>query len=180
MTRPFFSKDRISHFEIFGRHADEAIHLIKERLRTGHSIDMQDLVSRFTLDSATEFLFGHCVNVLGVPDGLPYSSIVAAKDPTKQSRSDKDFAVRFSEAFAEAQLASAKRGRFGSTWRLFEFWKDQTAVHMDVINAFIDPILREAIEKKRTLPKRIENKEIDDGETLLDHLINYTDGEQRT
>jgi hypothetical protein len=41
MTRPFFSKERISHFEIFGRHADEAINLMKSRLRTGHSIDFQ-------------------------------------------------------------------------------------------------------------------------------------------
>lgn len=41
MTRPFFSKERISHFEIFGRHADEAIELMKTRLRSGHAIDFQ-------------------------------------------------------------------------------------------------------------------------------------------
>lgn len=175
MTRPFFSKDRISHFEIFGRHADEAIVLIKERLNTGHAIDIQDLVSRFTLDSATDFLFGHCVHVLLVPDGLPYSPVVNDLDPSKHSCSDEDYAVKFSNAFADAQLASAKRIQLGSLWPLFEFWKDSTLGYMDVINAFIDPILREAIEKKAVI-NRSDKKEIDDGDTLLDHLINYTDG----
>ena len=48
MTRPFFSKDRISHFDIFERHADEAILLIKERLHAGHAVDIQvsDLAMR--------------------------------------------------------------------------------------------------------------------------------------
>lgn len=177
MTRPFFSKDRISHFEIFGRHADEAIALMKDRLRTGHAIDMQDVVSRFTLDSATEFLFGHCVHVLRVPSGLPYSPVVTAADPSKRSRSEDDVAARFSEAFAEAQLASSKRGRFGTLWPLFEFWKDTAQEHMGVINAFIDPILRDAIEKKKA-SAGAEKKEIDEADTLLDHLINYTDGKK--
>lgn len=176
MTRPFFSKDRISHFETFGRHADEAIVLIKERLSTGHAIDIQDLVSRFTLDSATEFLFGHCVHVLRVPGGLPYSPVVTDLDPSKRFRGNEDYAVKFSEAFSDAQLASAKRIQLGSLWPLFEFWKDTTLGHMDVINAFIDPILREAIEKKKADVVRADKKEVDEGDTLLDHLINYTDG----
>lgn len=70
MTRPFFTRERISDFELFGRHADIAIAKIKERVnerddreeavgqagQIGRAIDFQDLVSRFTLDSATEFV----------------------------------------------------------------------------------------------------------------------------
>ena len=58
MTRPFFSKERISHFEIFDRHAGELIfpqhllvltihHLettidkIKERMSMGDAIEFQ-------------------------------------------------------------------------------------------------------------------------------------------
>ena len=41
MTRPFFTKDRISHFENFDRHADEAIHQIKTRLNEGYAVDIQ-------------------------------------------------------------------------------------------------------------------------------------------
>jgi hypothetical protein len=41
MTRPFFTHDRIGHFEIFDRHADHAIGLAKERFRAGLAIDFQ-------------------------------------------------------------------------------------------------------------------------------------------
>jgi hypothetical protein len=41
MTRPFLTKDRISHFENFDRHADEAIHQLKTRLNEGYAVDIQ-------------------------------------------------------------------------------------------------------------------------------------------
>ena len=41
MTRPFFTKDRISHFENFDRHADEAIQQLKTRLNEGYAVDIQ-------------------------------------------------------------------------------------------------------------------------------------------
>ena len=41
MTRPFFSKDRISHFELFGRHADAAISSMKSRFAEGVAVDFQ-------------------------------------------------------------------------------------------------------------------------------------------
>jgi hypothetical protein len=41
MTRPFFSKDRISHFEIFDRHAADAINQVKARMKQGYAVDVQ-------------------------------------------------------------------------------------------------------------------------------------------
>jgi len=41
MARPFFSKDRISDFDTFDRHATEAIALLKERLAEGYAVDVQ-------------------------------------------------------------------------------------------------------------------------------------------
>ena len=41
MTRPFFSKDRISHFEIFDRHATDAIKQVKARMSEGYAVDVQ-------------------------------------------------------------------------------------------------------------------------------------------
>jgi hypothetical protein len=41
MTRPFFSKERISDFDVFDRHAEEVIKLMKERLEEGHPIEFQ-------------------------------------------------------------------------------------------------------------------------------------------
>ena len=66
MTRPFFSRERISDFDIFVRHADATISKMKARFgENGNpSMDFQDIVSRFTLDSATEY----------VSDFTPFSS----------------------------------------------------------------------------------------------------------
>jgi len=41
MTRPFFSRDRISDFDNFESHAGVAIQKMKERLKAGYAIDFQ-------------------------------------------------------------------------------------------------------------------------------------------
>lgn len=41
ITRPFFTKDRISDFELFERHTDEALRKAKARLAEGYPIDFQ-------------------------------------------------------------------------------------------------------------------------------------------
>lgn len=41
MARPFFNIDRISHFDIFDRHAETVIALMKERFGTGLAVDFQ-------------------------------------------------------------------------------------------------------------------------------------------
>lgn len=178
MTRPFFSKDRISHFDIFDRHASDALSQLKSRLREGYPVDIQDLASRFTMDSATDFLFGQNVHSLGA--GLPYphysplSSLTAHDHP----------ANRFSHAFAEAQRVTTLRSRRGRSWPLREFWRDEARAHMVTVNGFIDPIMRAAVEKKRALDggkgaasaTDEKDREVQDGESLLDHLINYTQG----
>ena len=69
MTRPFFSRERISDFDTFSRHADGVLARMVERTREGYALDVQDALARFTLDSATEFLFGRCVHALHA--GLP-------------------------------------------------------------------------------------------------------------
>lgn len=41
MARPFFSIDRISHFDIFDRHAETTITLMRERFSLGLAVDFQ-------------------------------------------------------------------------------------------------------------------------------------------
>lgn len=41
MARPFFNIDKISHFDIFDRHAETTIALMKERFRVGLAVDFQ-------------------------------------------------------------------------------------------------------------------------------------------
>lgn len=182
MTRPFFSRDRISHFDIFGRHADHAIRLLQERARSGVAVDIQDLASRFTLDSATEFLFGHCVHILSA--GLPFpENTETALRISKENENTDDPASLFSKAFANAQAIGAQRLLYGERWPLFEFWKDQTEDDMKIMLAFVNPIIQEAIAKRHLQAQVAEKetpvnvkKEVAEGDTLLDHLLNYSEG----
>lgn len=168
MTRPFFTHDRIGHFEIFDRHADHAIGLAKERFRAGLAIDFQDLISRFTLDSASEFLFGHCIDTLSA--GLPYPH--DATESTNTIQGD-NAAAAFAFAFSQAQQTINRRVSIGQTWPLVEILADSTAQHMKVVDAFLDPILKDALEKRRTTVE-FDKTELADDQTLVDHLINLT------
>ncbi|KAF9475907.1 cytochrome P450 [Pholiota conissans] len=172
MTRPFFSKDRISHFDNFDRHAEGAIKQLKQRLREGHPVDFQDLVARFTLDSATEFLFGNDVHSL--TEGLPYPFYIS---PNGVAHSEKDDhpASRFVAAFSQAQSTTAYRMRFGYHWPLAEFWEDQLKKPMKIVHDFIDPIVEKAIKHKRDMEMKGAIEKDRDDETLLENLVNSTE-----
>ncbi|KAG8218206.1 cytochrome P450 [Butyriboletus roseoflavus] len=174
MTRPFFSRDRISDFDIFERHAEDAIHQMKIRLREGYPVDFQDVAFRFTLDSATEFLFGKDVRSLSTGIVYPPSSPLS-KDPTFLNHP----ANRFARAFTEAQIATANRINHGSSWRFAEFWRDQVQKHMKVCYEFIDPIIVNALAKKYEQRRLgVDGKDstgdVQEGETLLAHLTAAT------
>ncbi|CDO71400.1 hypothetical protein BN946_scf184908.g158 [Trametes cinnabarina] len=175
MTRPYFSRERISHFELFDRHAGLAIKKMKERLRGGHAVDFQDVVSRFTLDSATQFLFGKCVQSL--EDPLPY----AYNDPcAPQLTKAQTVAEQFAEALAEAQRVIATRPRAARVWPLLELLGDKSAGPMRVVDAFLQPIIDEAVAKNRAARAQVKNgavgsEEAEDHRTLLDHLVKITD-----
>ncbi|OCH88145.1 cytochrome P450 [Obba rivulosa] len=174
VARPFFSRDRISHFDIFDRHAEDAIRKMKARLREGHAVDFQDLVSRFTLDSATEFLFGKDVRSLSAP--LPYPPH-APGAREKNAAAEAHPANQFAKAFLDAQVATTMRSRFLGAWPLFEFWEDKVARHMASIDAFVDPIVQDALAQRKDKGGEA-GEEPGDEETLLGHLINMTEDAQ--
>jgi hypothetical protein len=203
MTRPFFHRERISDFDLFDLHAENAIAKFKARLREGYAVDFQvcyptislclrflnlinatqDMVSRFTLDTATAFLFGQDVRSLEA--GLPYPNSVSSTPLGGTQPADTHPSSAFANAFQEAQMITALRTRFGEHWPLREFWSDKLAGPMSVVRGFLDPILKEAVAKKRAKgqtsigdDKKNEegDREVQEGESLLDHLVNYTDG----
>ncbi|KAJ7725998.1 cytochrome P450 monooxygenase pc-3 [Mycena metata] len=170
MTRPFFSRDRVSDFDIFDKHAHDAIGQAAGRLSAGHPVDIQDVASRFTLDSATEFLFGKSADSLSA--GLAYPDSSAHLNPP--SFWDHPSNV-FVHAFMEGQRLQVDRGRFGSKWRLLEFWTDRIQPHRKIIDQFIDPIVDDALAKK------VEGSTVNSEpkvETLLSHLLLGTDDRQ--
>ncbi|EPT04095.1 hypothetical protein FOMPIDRAFT_1022169 [Fomitopsis schrenkii] len=184
MTRPFFSKDRISHFELFDRHTEAALEKMSERIRAGYAIDFQDLISRFTLDSATEFLFGACVHSLR--STLPFPHNVSASSPfasaalTPPAEKVLDEAEGFASAFLKAEHLCAERATQGKLWPLWEMREDKSRQYMRIVDAYLHPILEEALAKKarrerEETAKRVEEAvEIEEEETLLDHLVKFT------
>ncbi|KAK1231185.1 hypothetical protein PQX77_005711 [Marasmius sp. AFHP31] len=169
MTRPFFTRDRITHFELFDKHAETAVSVMRTRLREGVPLDFQDLMGKFTLDSATEFLFGSCVNNLASPLPYPKSHFasVSAPPPTQ--------ADLFAKAFLESQDGIGLRERTGPVWPLLEIFEDRVQKPMKIVSAFVDPIIAEAVEKKKARGKPSSKDEAREDETLLDHLVDTTD-----
>jgi len=166
MTRPFFSKDRISDFELFDRHADQVIAKMKERFKDGITVNVQDVLFRFTIDTATEFLFGKDVESLS--GDLPYPSTYK-KSSTHTHPSDQ-----FAFAFNRVQENIFPRVFYGKLWALVEFWEDVVATDMKIVWKSIDPLIQAALEKKKAA-KGVYEVNWDDG-TLLDYLVQQTDG----
>ncbi|KAJ7618428.1 cytochrome P450 [Roridomyces roridus] len=144
LARPFFSRERISDFAMFDRHTQKAIGLMKKRLAEGHPLDFQDLVARFTLDSATEFLCERSVDSMAA--GLPYPP----NSPLADSASFVNHpSSTFVTSFMASQTLSVMRTPYGSRWPLWEFWTDRVKPHRKVVNDFIEPILNRTLEAKK-------------------------------
>ncbi|KAG8970880.1 hypothetical protein FRC03_000098 [Tulasnella sp. 419] len=166
IARPFFSRDRISDFDIFNRHCDHTILRMKNTFDKGDAIDFQDIAGRFTLDSASEFLFGQSVNSLEMT--------------SKESDNHATSSTRFAQAFQSAQEAVASRLRRSPVWPLWEVWGDATKEHMEVVNGYINPILEAALKRKashteKSVSQNSENADAEGPETFLDHLVSVTD-----
>ncbi|THU78313.1 cytochrome P450 [Dendrothele bispora CBS 962.96] len=185
MTRPFFSKVRISDYDVFERHAEETLSVLANRLAQGYPVDFQDAVARFTLDSATQFLFGKAVDSTSA--GLPYPPSSSSSYPSSSlasSSSSETYlthpSTKFVTAFAQGQQALAFRGIRGKYWRLFEFWKDEAAGYRKDVEEFVNPILDEAVKSLRRKEKGdMESgsgsmKEVGEEETFLEHLVKVT------
>ncbi|KAG8715315.1 hypothetical protein FRC09_016709 [Ceratobasidium sp. 395] len=170
MTRPYFHRERVTHVELFAQHSDLAISRLLSRLSEPKSpaVDIQDLVGRFTLDSATEFLFGNSTRSLNAP--LPYPHEPLA-----------DGSTTFAAAFNRAQEQLMLRFGLAKLWPLFEIWEDKTDKSMGVINAFTDPILEERLRMKRDGRLKVKDSKVpgdEEGDTLLDHLVEFSDDEK--
>ncbi|KAJ7486849.1 cytochrome P450 [Mycena latifolia] len=162
MTRPFFEKHRISDFDIFDSHVGNAIGQVKARLQQGHPIDFQELIGRVTLDCASAFLFGHDFHSLEQP--LPYPFYAARPQSTEPTF--------FPPAFVDAQAITAVRIRYAGHWPLAEFWQDKMKAPMGTVATFLDPVLENVVAKRRAPDGE---KRAGEPETLLEHLVEYTE-----
>ncbi|KAG6885432.1 hypothetical protein C0993_001749 [Termitomyces sp. T159_Od127] len=112
--------------------------------------------------------------------GIPYphnATYVPPNSAIPQAKRANEFAT----AFAQAQEVISSRERYGWIWPLTEIFEDKTKKPMKIVRAYLDPIIQDAIAKNNAAPKN-ESKEkseshVEEGETLIDHLINITSGE---
>ena len=127
-------------------------------------------MSRFTIDAATEFLFGADIRTLSV--GLPYP----ASSSLSNSAAFLDHpSTKFVDAFLKGLHLIMRRQEYGPAWPLAEFWKNKVKPHRKVVDQFIEPILAKALETvdKTTLP---DTEKPNTEDTLLNHLIKQTQG----
>lgn len=98
--------------------------------------------------------------------------------PVGNSVDNSKVADDFARAFADAQYIASRRLRRSWLWPLFELFGDSTVEPMKVVNAYIEPILKDAIEKAKTATTQGEKPtaESSDEDTLLDHLVRFTTG----
>ncbi|KAF8547413.1 hypothetical protein OG21DRAFT_1527175 [Imleria badia] len=187
ITRPFFTHDRISHINIFDRHAEYTITQIKSRLRAGYPVDFQvyqcrlfpcprDEIKIFRMPfhvspliRQPSFSLG---NVYSLSAGLVYPCNAT---PVEDSLSNSNDADDFARAFAKAQYMASVRVRRSWLWPLFELWGDETVEPIKIVNAYVEPILKDAIEKAKAASLHEEkNPESSDETTLLNHLVRLT------
>ncbi|GLA43641.1 hypothetical protein AnigIFM63309_001572 [Aspergillus niger] len=158
LIRPSFAREQVTDLRLLEELIQDLFALLP---RDGSTVDLQELFFRYTIDSATEFLFGQSVGAL------------------KESHSE----VGFAEAFHYAQMAIPMRGMLGP---LGVFFRDRKAeecnrICRDFVQRFVDEALYAAATRKgddttETKRKYIFSHELasrtSDKQRILDELMN--------
>ncbi|KAL4078828.1 cytochrome P450 [Scleroderma yunnanense] len=178
MTRPFFSKDRISRFDIFEVHVEDAINQVKNRLQEGYPVDLQRIWSTDSPSTRRLSFYLKRMFARSLQDWFIQKNYPLSHDPAYTNHP----ANAFFHALLEVQSLTAYRDRFRSFRPLVEYWSDRVARQVDVCYKSIDPILKEALEKNRlandsktVAEKTNAEREVVEGEPLPEHLVNETD-----
>jgi hypothetical protein len=160
-------RERIRDFDKFHRYTDKVLFHLQARAQTGLSIDVQDIFGRFTLDAAGGFLFGtDSLNTLDSPLPIPGKAALGMKG----SRAEGDYGG-FAGSFEQLQVVMAVRDRWNKCWAAREFFKDHSEERNAVIDAFVEPLVIGALQKKAARGEK--ECGIDDG-NLVDHLADAT------
>lgn len=136
MIRPSFSRALVADLELEESHVQDMFNLFKTDA-TGwtSSVDLQPILLRLTLDSATEFLFGESLDSQKVADPGCIS-------PPKSFSFD---VAAVADAFDGAMYGLGQRMRLGEFYFLFRSseWKR----HIKLSHAFTDFYVAQALQK---------------------------------
>ncbi|KAK3080129.1 hypothetical protein LTS18_003049 [Coniosporium uncinatum] len=126
LIRPNFTRDQVADIGAFEKHVQD---LFKAIPRDGSTVDLQELFFRLTIDSATEFLFGHSV------DSLKMTSDKGGPDEKN-----------FTWAFNYAQDKCATKFRMGSFLTKY-FYRDETdSQAIKICHNFVDRFVEDAVQ----------------------------------
>jgi cytochrome P450 len=154
MIRPNFARDQVADLEAFERHIQDLWKLIP---RDGTTIDLQELFFRFTIDSATEFLFGQSTDTL------------------KEKRAGGPDGAQFAKAFNDAQDACAMRFRLGFLRNFRKDVKGEEA--MRICHEFVGQFVDEAVRFRENLD--LEKQQADEKYVFLHELAKDTKDPRR-
>ncbi|CAN6672811.1 hypothetical protein TRVA0_047S00430 [Trichomonascus vanleenenianus] len=149
LLRPQFTNEQISRLKSIENHCQEFLAIIKQKSQVGY-FDIQELIFKFTLDTATEFLLGESTNTL------------TNGQNTTLERYER--AEAFSSAFTTGtdilllRVMANSLGRFMRTQEL----KESTAVCRE----FVDAYVAEALKERRELGEKAEEND-DDGKPMM-------------
>lgn len=130
MIRPNFTRTQVADLEAFERHIQTLLTILPQ---DGSTVDLQDLFFKFTIDSATEFLFGSSTETLSA----------AAKGI------DGGAAVTFANAFNKAQDSVANRGRMGYLSKVYRDAEGDVAIR--ICHEFVDRFVDEAVAYRQKI-----------------------------
>ncbi|ORY63317.1 putative cytochrome P450 alkane hydroxylase [Pseudomassariella vexata] len=150
LIRPNFIREQIADLEAFERHFQTMLSLIP---RDESTVDLQDLFFCFTIDSATEFLFGHSVESL------------------EGKRQGNEAGSAFAEAFNYAQEDGVRLFRLGYIARIL---KDCRAKFVDAaiqLRCAQDEEKASVDDRKYVFLKELA-KQTTDRVVLRDELLN--------
>ena len=143
--------------------------------------DVQDLFSRFSLDTAADFLFGaKDTSSMLLPLPRSGSATLGARGTATNEGGYGGFAQAFDQALANL---GKRMDTSVYAWTMEEFFKDTQEEPMKVISQFVDPMIQGALEAKRRnmiTGSTVEKEFLDSTEerTFLDHLVHSTDDVQ--
>ncbi|OAX37739.1 cytochrome P450 monooxygenase CYP63 [Rhizopogon vinicolor AM-OR11-026] len=169
LARPFFTRNRISDFALFEKYASHTIDVLSRMALHDEPCDVQDLFARFTIDAASDFLFGENLDTLS--KRLPAPSSGSQSD--RGSATDDSWGT-FAQAFEAAQRIITMRARTGSIWPVFELFEDKTAPHVEIIKRWLDPLVKKTLEHKAAAQKVGRWSTMED-KTFLEHLADSTE-----
>ncbi|KAF8629726.1 hypothetical protein AX15_003304 [Amanita polypyramis BW_CC] len=169
VARPFFARDRTSDFEIFEKFTSQTLSILSNLSSSNQACEAQDLYARFSIDAASEFLFGK--NLATLSASLPVPGMT--RMGPKGSATDDTWGS-FVEAFEKSQQEVTRRGRLSCFWPFLEFFHDRNISHAKRIREWLDPLVKMALHEKSQLKNFGISSSVEE-KTFMQHLADSTD-----